>query len=219
MSDTNTSSNPSYLAAIGDMVGSRTVENRSAVQERTQSAIEQANENFDDDLVVPIRLTGGDEWKVLVRTPWNVVDVIDRMADALYPVQTRWGMGWGELQTPLDRDVGALDGACFHHARTAIEKAAKERAWVQVTGFSRMHDEVLSALFGVLGALRDSWSDDQMKYIRATRGRTQKEAAGELGITQSGISKGLGRAHYTEYQKGLEAARTVLGNYRGESGP
>lgn len=210
MNDESQAPDRPYVAAIGDLVGSRAMEDRSTVQERVRRAIDQVNEQLDEHLAAPIRLTGGDEWKVLVGEAPRVADVIDRMSDALHPIEARWGVGWGRLDTPLSREVGTLDGPCFHHARAAIEEAARERAWVRVEGFSPLHDEVLTALFGTLGALRASWTDHQVEYIRAVRGRTQEEAARELGIGRTGIVKGLGRAHYAEYERGIDAIRSLL---------
>lgn len=213
MNDASPSPDQPYAAAIGDLVGSRKMEDRSSVQERVRETIDQVNEELDEGLAAPIKLTGGDEWKVLVGVLPRVVDVIDRTSDLLHPVEARWGLGWGRLTTPFSRDVGALDGPCFHRARAAIEEATRERAWVWVEGFSSLHDEVLSALFGALGALRSSWTDHQVEYIRAARGKTQKEAARELGISRTGVAKGLGRARYTEYRRGLDAIRSLLAAY------
>lgn len=213
MNDKNRTPRQLYLAAIGDLVGSRKMDDRSSVQERLRQAINQVNEELAESLAAPIKLTGGDEWKVLVDNSPRVVDAIDRMSDTVHPAQARWGIGWGKLDTPLSRDVGALDGPCFHHARAAIEKAATERSWVRVKGFSPLHNEVLTALFDTLGALRASWTDHQVDYIRAVRGRTQKEAAQKLGISRTGVVKGLGRANYTEYRRGLDALRSLLATY------
>lgn len=210
MDDENQVPSQPYLATIGDLVGSRQLDDRSSVQERVRQAIEEVNEEFDEALAAPIKLTGGDEWKVLIGEPPLVAEVIDRMSDTLHPAQARWGIGWGKLDTPLSRDVGALDGPCFHYARAAIEKAAEERVWARVAGLTSLHDEVLNALFDILGALRESWTDHQVEYIRAVRGQTQEEAAQELGIGRTGIVKGLGRANYTEYRRGLDAIRSLL---------
>jgi hypothetical protein len=92
----------------------------------------------------------------------------------------------------------------------AIEGATRERTWVRVEGFSPLHDEVLTALFGTPGALRASWTDHRVGYIRAVRGRTQEEAARELGIGRTGIVEGLGRAHYAEHERGIDAIRSLL---------
>lgn len=213
MSDQNQPPAQHYLAAIGDLIGSRKMDERSSVQERLRSTLDQVNEEIDESLAAPIKLTGGDEWKMLVRKSSRVTEVIDRISDALHPAQARWGIGWGKLDTPLSRDVGALDGPCFHNARAAIQEAAQERAWVRVAGFSPLHDEVLTALFDVLGALRASWTDHQVEYVRAVRGRTQEEAAQKLGISRTGVVKGLGRANYTEYRRGLDAIRSMLATY------
>lgn len=213
MAEKNQHPNQSYVALIGDLVGSRDMDDRSSSQEFVRRAIDEMNEELGETTVAPITLTGGDEWKTLFREPSCVVDVIDRMSDALHPIQVRWGAGRGGLDTPLVEEVGALDGPCFHHARAAIEEASKEKGWVHVRGFSPLHDEVLSALFSVLGALRTSWTDHQIEYIRAVRGRTQKEAARELGLDRTTVGRGLGRAHYAEYRKGIDAIGSLLATY------
>lgn len=213
MAETNQQPNPSYVALIGDLVGSRDMDDRSSVQELVRQAIDELNEELGETTVAPITLTGGDEWKTLIDKPSRVVDVIDRMSDALHPLQVRWGAGRGELHTPLVEEVGALDGPCFHYARAAIEEASREKKWVHVKGFLPLHDEVLSALFSVLGALRTSWTDHQIEYIRAVRGRTQKEAARELGLDRTTVARGLGRAHYAEYRRGIDAISSLLATY------
>lgn len=207
-----------YASAIADLVGSRDIPDRPSVQGRLRAVIDEVNDELGDGLAAPLRLTGGDEWKVLLARPATVVDVVDRMADALHPVEIRWGVGWGRLDTPLTAEVGALDGPTFHRAREAVREASSAGAWVRTAGFSPLHDRVLSALFGTLGALRSSWTERQVAYVRAARGRTQKEAAREVGVTQSGISKGLNRAHYPEYREGLEALRALLATYGGDGG-
>lgn len=208
-----------YASAIADLVGSRDLPDRLSAQERLRAAIHEVNDELGDSLAAPLRLTGGDEWKVLLAQPAAVVEVIDRMADELHPVEIRWGVGWGRLDTALAAEVGALDGPTFHRAREAVRAAAKTGAWVRTAGFSPLDDTVLSALFGALGALRASWTERQVDYVRGVRGRTQAEAAREVGVTQSGISKGLGRAHYSEYREGIEALRALLATYGpGEEG-
>lgn len=73
MTDEDRAPDHPYLAAIGDLIGSRTMDDRSSVRERVQEAIHQVKETFEEGLVAPVELTGSDEWKVLVGESPRVV--------------------------------------------------------------------------------------------------------------------------------------------------
>lgn len=77
-----------------------------------------------------------------------------------------------------------------------------------------------TALFDLMGGLRTGWTETQARYVRAARGRMQKEVAEELGVDKSTVSKALSAASFRWLEAGEEAARQLLSSLgsRYESG-
>lgn len=201
-----------YLAVIGDVVRSRDVPDRAAVQRTLREQLRALNEALSGDrTVAPLELTAGDEVQGLLRDAAAAVDIVVRLSDHLHPVTMVWGFGHGPLATDVYPEVTAMDGPCFHRARGALEAAVRERAWVGVQGFPAPHADVLSALFRLSHGIRSRWTDTQARYVRAARGRLQKDVARQFGVDDSTVSESLSKAHYKTVQAGERAARELLG--------
>ncbi|HEM46095.1 MAG TPA: hypothetical protein ENO23_03520 [Alphaproteobacteria bacterium] len=205
---------PVYVVVIGDLVGSRELPDRASAQDRLREAVAAFNERSGDVLAAPLDVTGGDEMKTILEDPAVAVDVITQLSDALHPIGITWGVGRGALATSWVPDVGNLDGPCFHRARRANEEASKEGVWAKALGFSPLDDEVASALLRLVGAIRASWTEKQVEYVRSVRVKSQKETAGDLGVTEGAVSQSLQRARYQDVAEGEAALRSLLAAYR-----
>lgn len=161
-------------------------------------------------LAAELAITAGDEVQGLLLRPGAAVDVVARLGDALHPVRIAWGVGAGELETDLQGDVSLLDGPCFHRARGALEQAKKDGAWARVEGLGPAVDRGLSALFRLMGAVREGWTDTQARYVRSVRGRLQKEVAERYDVSPSVVSESLKAARYRDLVEGEGAARALL---------
>lgn len=201
-----------YLAVIGDVVRSRDLPDRAAVQRTLREQLRALNDGpAGESMVAPLELTAGDEVQGLLRDPAAAVDIVARLADHLHPVTLVWGFGHGLLATDIYPEVTAMDGPCFHRARGALEEAAREGAWVGVQGFPAPHADVLSALFRLSQGIRSRWTDTQARYVRAARTRLQKDVARRFGVDDSTVSESLSKAHYKTVLAGERAARELLG--------
>jgi len=205
------------IAVIGDIVESRSLPDRAAVQRRLLEAVDDFNRDHGDDLAAALRLTTGDEVQALLADPAVAVDLVTRLSDALRPARLAWGLGRGPVSTDRSDDVSAMDGPCFHRARAAVEAAADGGVWLQVRGFSEVDDRVLSGLFRLLGVLRAGWTDTQFAYVRALRGATQREVAERFGRDETTVSRTLSRAHVHDVLEAEEAARALLAAYGGKA--
>ncbi len=213
---TSTDSGSTHYALIGDVVGSRELDDRAEVQRRLAELLESLNHRFlgggdsEAGLAAPIKLTAGDEMQALLRAPEPTVEIVVSIADALYPVEVVWGLGMGSISTDLVEDVALVDGPCFHHAREAVEDAAGQGAWLQARGFPEPFSDSLSALFQLMGAVRSRWKPAQMRYIRSARDRAQNEVAKMHGVDESTVSKALQAARFRDVEAGEEAAGRLL---------
>lgn len=200
-----------FLAVIADVQGSRDIADRAAFQRRLVKTLKRVNSMFRGErLPANFRITAGDEIQGLLANPADLVDVTAALADELHPVRLVFGAGWGHLATDLAADVATLDGPCFHAARRSVTQASRQGTWVQVEGFGDVEDEAVSAVFFLIGALRDGWTATQTKYARATRGKLQKHVAEHFDVSPSVISESLKSARFEAVLAGERALRSLL---------
>jgi hypothetical protein len=215
----NPSAGRSYFAIIGDLVGSRMMPDRAAVQVRFREAVEDVNRVVAARLTAPLRLTAGDEVQAVTDHPEALVEITVRLSDALVPETLAWGWGYGELTTDLVDDVSLLDGPCLHRAREAVESAKKSSSWMEISGVAAPAAQVLSALMNLIGAIRSEWTERQAEVVRESRGKLQVEAAERLGIDPSTVSRTLSAAHASRVVAGEEAAKAFLRTLGREHAP
>jgi hypothetical protein len=150
-----------------------------------------------DAVVLPFERTVGDEVQGVLAGAEAAVDV------AL--VVQRWG-GWsvgigaGPVDTPLAASARASSGPAFVAARDAVERARSRAVPVPVAaagadpGAAAEAEAVLQLLAAVAGRRTEAgWA-----AIDAVDGRTQREAAKDLGISAQAVSQRLRTALWDE---------------------
>jgi DNA-binding CsgD family transcriptional regulator len=179
-----------YLAIIGDVVGSREVENRGALQRHLILAIDRVNKHFHDKLAAGFVLTIGDEFQGLLNQASGIDRLLSDFRAAVHPVELRFGVGFGTLDTPLEMVALGMDGPCFHRARAAIERADARGTPIEVEGET---DHPSLHIYSLLYAgLRKGWTTRQRQvFDLAMSGVNGKSIALRLGITPSAVSQHL----------------------------
>lgn len=209
------------LAALtADLVGSRGLADRDAVQRRLRATLAAVPAVVGPErLVAGPSLDRGDEVQLVARDAFTAFRALLYLADAIRPVELTFGIGLGPLTTALEQPVqpvGQLDGPCLHHAREALDRARADGRWGAVAGL-RDADLGLAAdgLIALLGALRRGWTEKQAVAVAEARtGRYQKDIAADLGVAPSVISERLKAAHWDAVQwgeRGLEALFAAAG--------
>ncbi len=199
--------NDTYVALIGDLIASRELEDRAAAQERVVAALGGVNDGWKDELAARFVVTLGDEFQGLLVRADHAFDVVATLERVLGGVRARYGVGVGELATPLQPDAIGMDGPCFHRAREAVERGKRDDRWITVAGFGEARDEVINGLFRLMGGVRRSWTEVQAETVFVARElREQKAAAAARGVSEATVSKALKAALYEPFS---EAERTV----------
>lgn len=201
---------PIFFAVIGDIVGSRDLEDRGAVQRRLQASLARSNERWREVIAADLKLTAGDEVQGLLRGPSVVVDIMTETADAIHPARMVWGLGRGPLSTELAADVAVLDGPCLHNAREALRAASQRGRWLDVRGVGAPHGEAVAALMSLIGAIRSDWTETRLAYIREARVKPQKDVAAQFGVNESTVSRALARARFRPVLEAEAATRSLL---------
>jgi hypothetical protein len=133
--------------------------------------------------------TAGDEFQGLIADPDDVVEVV------LQLVRTReWsiGVGAGPVQTPLPQSTRAGSGPAFLSARRAVDAAKHRPTRLAVRGVTPADAGDAQAVLSALAVIVERRSDQAWAAIALVgAGRTQAEAATELGISRQAVGQRL----------------------------
>jgi hypothetical protein len=151
--------------------------------------------------------TAGDEFQGVLDDAAVVVDVVRRLVrDGGWSV----GVGAGAVQTPLPGSTRAAAGPAFIAARSAVEAAKRRPVRVAVRGGGTEWAADAQAVLTALAALVERRSDQAWEAIELVEaGRTQAQAAAELGITRQAVGQRLA-AGLWEVERDLQPAAARL---------
>ena len=139
--------------------------------------------------VLAFERTAGDEFQGVLDDPGVVVDVV------LWLVRSGgWsiGVGAGPVQTPLPQSTRAATGPAFLSARRAVDAAKPRPSRIAVRGASPSDASDAQAVLSALAVLVDRRSEQAWEAIALVEGgRTQAEAAAELGISRQAVGQRL----------------------------
>ncbi len=184
---------------IGDLVGSRSSQDRAVLHQHLDAALAEVN-----DLLHPLRpmwITAGDEYQGAFATVAEAVQATLLVRVRLLPAyDIRHGIGWGTT-TMLDGEAGIEDGPGWWAARAAIEAAASAEAsaaqrWLR-TAYVVADGAAGAADPGLVNAglvLRDErvtgLSERSVSVLRGLLSHvTQRDVAEALGISASAVSQ------------------------------
>lgn len=212
---------PRYVALIGDIQGSREAEDRAALQERFDEAVEAVNGRYNTEtepqlrtLVSPLTVTAGDEFQALFSGPHpeEATLAILAMSDEMAPSMLRFGLGYGTLETPPNTDQAiGMDGPCLRNARDGLDQAKDEGGWIRARGFPTPPDLEVGRMMDTVGVLREGWTDRQAEFARSLRRyEFQKAVAEEHDVSESTVSESLSAAGYHEIDRSVTTFGALL---------
>lgn len=208
-----------YLAIIGDLKGSRQIEQRDQAQQDIRRVLEEMNDLFPDIIVTRLTLTLGDEFQALLKPDVQVTRLLDELELRLAAYPFRLGLGYGSISTAIDPNLSiGADGPCYWHARKAIkwvhDNSAGGKYRVAIRGFGSLWDDLLNSLFQTTDAIKYGWTALQRQTFDAllTHGIyndvfEQNVFARSIGISDSSLTKRLNAGNIKLYLK----TRTLIG--------
>lgn len=215
-----------YYAIIGDLVASRSYENRFHVQEKLKDVLNEINREYPNEIRADFLITLGDEFQGLLTQPLHLFPIIDKIRFSMYPVRIRIGIGIGDINTQINRSqaIGA-DGPAYYHARKMIEEIRKDEISQQkklqdIKVASQQKDEYLELInsnLSLCSCLENSWTQKQFETIALIlyKNITQKEVAKKLGISASSIQRRLNSAYYFNYKFARELiGKALVGRWK-----
>jgi DNA-binding CsgD family transcriptional regulator len=185
-----------YLAVIGDIIGSRNVDDRAGLQRQLGAGLADVNRRYANQIASKYLLTIGDEFQGLLRTSEDIDRILASLRVAVHPVDLRFGIGVGQLVTPIQEQAIGMDGPCFQRARAAIERAKERSTQIEVEcGEAHPGFEIYSQLYS---GMRRSWTERQRQIIDLSMsGKDGVDIARLLEISPPAVSQHLSAAGVT----------------------
>ncbi|TET99777.1 MAG: hypothetical protein E3J30_04010 [Anaerolineales bacterium] len=189
-----------YFAVIGDIIGSRNVDDRAGLQRQLNAGLADVNRQYANQIASKYLLTIGDEFQGLLRTSEDLDRILASLRVAVHPVDLRFGIGVGGLVTPLREHAIGMDGPCFQRARMAIERAKERSTQIEVeSGEAHPGFEIYSLLYS---AMRRNWTKRQRQVIDlAMSGMDGVDIARLLEVSPPAVSQHLRAAGVTYVRK------------------
>ncbi|MHC1772830.1 MAG: SatD family protein [Flexilinea sp.] len=156
-----------YYAIIGDMINSRNIGDRYAAQVKLHAVLENINHLFNDDIASDFIITLGDEFQGVLHNAANMMEITDRVKFQMNPIQLRFGIGIGEISTPVDRKASiGSDGPAYWYAREAVNfiKEHKNRIMIQIGSQNVLIDLINSSL-SACEIIEDNWTSGQRDFV------------------------------------------------------
>ncbi|WP_435346066.1 SatD family protein [Haloarchaeobius sp. HRN-SO-5] len=202
-----------FVALIGDIRGSRELEDRKGAQEEFKRVVDSLNERLPDSSIASrFTVTTGDEFQVLLTDAADAVEAAVSASDLFHPARLRFGIGRGQLDTEVNPDQAiGMDGPCFHRAREAINSAKKDGAWLRVSGWSNDLDRRINSMFDLVQCVREDWTDRQAQFARALKEMgAQKRVADHYDVSKSTVSESLSAGHVQEVRSAEASLAELL---------
>ena len=139
--------------------------------------------------LLPFERTAGDEFQGVLA---EADDVVDAVLDLVRLGGWSIGVGAGPVQSPLPASTRAGAGPAFLSARRAVDAAKQRPARLAVRGAVPIDAGDAQAVLTALAVVVGRRSEQAWEAIALVgRGRTQSEAAAELGITRQAVGQRL----------------------------
>lgn len=186
---------------LGDVVESRSADDRTAVGDALTTGIDNANTVAADALDAPFTvLKGVDELGGVLTTTTPTYTVLREITEALHPHKIRFGVAWGTVDIGTDTDdVAAMDGPAFHRADELLTTVADTDRYVGID-LDPLTTPPMSTVLGsccdLLTLWKHRWTPRQCDVVAAYRtADTMQTVADDLDVTVNTISTTLHRAN------------------------
>lgn len=184
-----------YLVLIGDLRDSRAVKDRAGLQHLFDSSLASLNQCFKDALASPLTVTLGDQFQAVFSDPLPVWDILSALQARLFPVTVRFGLGLGEIATPVNPQAArGMDGPAFYRARNAIVHLKEEGGTYRIEGLDDA--DLINHTLSLVSGLQESWHCNRFAtYHSFLSGVPVQQIAQELAISKAAVYKNLHDGH------------------------
>lgn len=215
-----------YIAIIGDIIESKKLVDRYEWQKKLSTVLESVNTRYTSSISSRFMITLGDEFQGLLHDGSHVMEIIEFIQIEMYPLQIRFGIGIGKIETEINQLIPfGADGSAYHNARKMIDelkktekknKASDTNIMISSDGDYSETETLLNTILSLCTAIKQRWTDRQREiaFDCLINGENQREAAQRLNISQPAVQKHLASADYYTYKKSMDAVSQALANIK-----
>jgi hypothetical protein len=205
-----------YCAIICDMKKSRTLSNWSSIVERLEQVLISVNSKFQGEISIDFKLTVGDEFQGVLKTPKSAYDVYVYLKSNL-PVEIYCGIGVGDIERVNKNDKG-LRGTAFYRAREALQFCKKKKRFLFLKSGDgeRQLDDIINTVFHFIEVIEKSWTRRQreiVSYCRLHPDFTYEKIGVNFGISKQSVSQILKSANWQVILEGEALIKKLLMNF------
>jgi hypothetical protein len=178
---------------VGDLVASRRIVERSAVQERLGTCLKQLNLKKREGLVSPYTITLGDEFQAVFSAPDRLFRDALTVLIALYPVAVRFSFGIGDISTPINtKQAIGMDGPAFHEARATIDRLKKTKNLFAVANSGGAGLTLINQSLALVSHTIGKWPRNRLEILRGLfENLDVKQLAHDLRVTDKAVYKSI----------------------------
>lgn len=188
-----------HCVVVGDVIGSREVEDRELLRGRLETGITRANEAVGNESVAPFDiLKGVDEFAGVLAGPATAYQAIRELSEAIHPAEIRFAVIWGAVDVGVDAStVAAMDGPAFHRADERLARVERKDRYVSLAIGSSpgVFETLLEDLIELVLRRKGEWTERQAELVAQYRELDSMTAVAQAeGVSTQAVSKGLSRA-------------------------
>lgn len=200
------------LIVIADIVASRKIADRAAVQRDLKAALDRLNRQT-DGLLSPYTITLGDEFQAVLSTAGRVFTDMLAIRAAVYPVRLRFAVSVGTLATPINPDQAiGMDGPAFYAARESIEQLKQGDHQLALAG--DLPGQPLDLMHSTLNLLDRHWQSWQANRLvilhRLLQGDTVATLAKSLKISEQAVYKNIRQGGLDDVTQSIQTLTRYL---------
>lgn len=200
-----------YFAVIGDIIASKKLENRFAVQENLKEILEIINKEYESDIASNFTITIGDEFQGLLKKGGRVIEIVDKIKISMQKVDIRFGIGIGEIKTRINKLSIGADGPAYWNAREAISEIHKDNDYGNAKIMIRADEninlvKVMNETLRLCDYIESRWRETQAEVVEKsilTYGHSLKvkqiELADLLELTSQALNQRIQSSGYYNY--------------------
>jgi hypothetical protein len=184
---------PRSIVLVGDLVASRRIVERSAVQETLRSCLRQLNSKKREGLVSPYTITLGDEFQAVFSAPDRLFRDALTVLIALYPVAVRFSCAIGEISTAINtKQAIGMDGPAFHEARATIDHLKRTKSLFAIASPNGTGLTLINQCLALVSHTIGKWPRSRLEILRGlSENRTVKQIAQDLRVTDKAVYKSI----------------------------
>jgi len=188
-----------HIVLIGDLIQSKKKQNRQKLQKKLLDELEKVNQEFESQILAPLKLTRGDEFEGVFKNFTACMAAFEEIEAGVYPDKVRGGIGIGKINTEITENVSHMDGPAFYRAREMIENENESISILLVKGSDLKTNNTVNTVLKLLWALKSEWTKREYEIVNHWIFEdypTQKKLAEKFGIKRSTVANHLTNAHH-----------------------